>query len=75
MRPVTINPANVPAALVEIGRASQENDVVDIGQNFTVTGSARAFVLNTAAPTAANVAQVLAQLIEIMQKGGLNRTT
>lgn len=75
MRPVSINPDNVRESLNEIQRASQENDVVDIAQNFTITGSTRSFALNTAAPTAANCAQVLAQLLEIMQKGGLNRTT
>lgn len=39
MRPVTISPDNVPAALEEIQRASHENDICEIAQNFDVTGT------------------------------------
>lgn len=39
MRAVTIDPHNVQAALNEIQRASQENDIVQIAQNFSVDAS------------------------------------
>lgn len=76
MRPVTINPDNVRAALMEIDRASHENDLVEIAQNFSTTGAyTTTRTLNATAPTLANVVAVLATLIADMQKGGLNRTT
>lgn len=76
MRPVTINPNNVGAALDEIQRASHEGDLVEIAQNFTITGTlTETTALNVSSPTAANIAAVLGTLITIMQKGGLNRTT
>jgi hypothetical protein len=77
MRPVTVNPRDPVSALREIERASHENDVLEIAQNFTVDNPAFAHALqvNTAAPTAANCAAVLATLLTIIQKGGLNRTT
>lgn len=77
MRPVTINPYNVPAALQEIERASHDGDVVEIAQNFTFSGTVTSMmVLNMgAAASASNCAAVLATLLQTMQKGGLNRTT
>jgi hypothetical protein len=76
MRPVTINPNNVSAALQEIQTASKENDIVEIAKNFSFTGTPTpTFNLNVTAPTLANVVAVLATLLQTMQKGGLNRTT
>lgn len=76
MRPVTINPQNVSAALQEIQTASHEADVVEIGQNFTFDASfATTLQLAVAAPSLANTNAVLATLLQILQKGGLNRTT
>jgi hypothetical protein len=76
MRRVSLNPNNVQASFNEIEAASGENDVIDIGQNFSFTGTPTTTTnLNVAAPTAANCAAVLATLLEIMQKGGINRTT
>jgi hypothetical protein len=75
MQPVTINPSNVQEALRELMRASQVNDVVDISQNFSLSGTLTdTTTLNLSAPTAANVAAVLGTLLTIMQKGGINRT-
>lgn len=76
MRRVTINPRNVPASLTELERASAENDIVEMAQNFNVSGAYTAtYTLNVAAPTAANIAAFLATLIDTLKKGGLNRTT
>lgn len=76
MRPVTANPDMVHDALLELIRASQENDIVDIAQNFTISGSfTPTYVLNLTSPTAANIAAVFATLITAMQKGGINRTS
>lgn len=77
MRPVTINPNNVQASLTEIERASHEADLVEIAQNFTVDNAAftEGFQVHTNSPSLANLAQVLATLITVMRKGGLNRTT
>lgn len=77
MRPVTLNPSNVSASLQEIERASHENDSTEIAQNFTFDDPAFATTLQllTSAPTLANTNLVLATLIQIMQRGGLHRTT
>ena len=77
MRPVTINPSDPFSALVEVMRASQENDIVDIAQNFSVDVSnfTPTYTINTTTPTAANIANFLATLITVMQRGGINRTT
>jgi hypothetical protein len=76
MRRVTINPNNPRAALTEIARASQDGDVVDIGQAFTMDATP---VLTTqllvTAPTLANTNLVLANLLQALQKGGINRST
>lgn len=76
MRPVTLNPNNVPASLNEIEAASHENDLLDISQNFTFdTAPTQTTTLLVGSPTLANTNAVLATLLQIMQKGGLNRTT
>lgn len=76
MRPVTLYNLNANASFSEIERASHENDVVEIAQNFTFDAAVtQAFQLMVAAPTLANTNAVLATLLQIMQKGGLNRTT
>ena len=76
MRPVTINTQNPQAALSEIQSASHENDVGEIAQNFSFTGTPTDTLnLNVSAPTLANTNAVLATLLGIMQRGGLNRTT
>ena len=76
MRPVTINTQNSQAALSEIQSASHENDVGEIAQNFSFTGvPTDTLDLNVSAPTLANTNAVLATLLGIMQRGGLNRTT
>lgn len=76
MRPVTLNNANVTESLNEIGRASQENDVCTIAQNFSTTGTlTQTTDLNLSSPSLANLAAVLGTLLEIMQKGAINRTT
>ena len=76
MRPVTVNPFNVQQSLREIERASREGDTTEMAQNFSFTGTVNdTFTLNLTAPTLANTAAVLATLLQLMQKGGLNRTT
>jgi dihydroorotate dehydrogenase len=76
MRPVTVNPNNTLTSLNELGQASHENDVVDIAQNFNMIGTlTQTTDLNLSSPTVANCAAVLGTLLEIMQKGGINRTT
>lgn len=68
----------VKALFDEIFRASNENDTIDIAKAFTVpaTGNYPATrTINVTAPTLANVAAVLATLIEDMQRGGTNRNT
>ena len=76
MRPVTSNPDNVHATVVELAQASRENDLVDVAQNFTMTGTLTSTTnLNLSSPTVANVAAVLGTLLEIMQKGGVHRST
>lgn len=76
MRPVTLHAHNVSGSLDEIEAASHENDIVEIAQNFTFTGTPTTTTnLNVTAPTLANVVAVLGTLLEIMQRGGINRTT
>lgn len=67
---------DVQAAFNEVFRASQDNDVVDISQPYTVTGSfTPTRTLNVASPTVANVAAVLATLISDLKRGGTSKTT
>jgi hypothetical protein len=76
MRRVTLNPNNPRASLTEIARASQDGDITDIGQAFTMDATpAQTLALLVASPTLANTNLVLANLIQILQKGGLNRST
>lgn len=76
MRPVNSDPSNLSAAVLELIRASHEADLVEIAQNFTLTGTLTpTYALNLTSPTAANIAAVLGTLLLAMQKGGINRTT
>jgi hypothetical protein len=77
MRPVTLNVNDTQGSLKEIQTASHEGEVTEIAQNFVIDNPAftQTLALNTTAPTAANLALVLASLISIMQRGGLSRTT
>ncbi len=77
MRPVTADPSNVFAALNELIRASHENDLVEIAQNFKpdVASFTPTFTLNTTAPSLSNIANFLATFITAMKRGGVNRTT
>lgn len=76
MRPVTISPNNVAASLVEIQRASHDADVVELGKAFAFDASpTKTLQLLVTSPTLSNTNLVLATLIQIMQQGGLNRTT
>lgn len=82
MRKITINPNNSIASLLEIQRASYENDTTDIGQAFgfrsngALTGPpVNTLTLEITAPTLANTNAVLSTLIAILQRGGVSRTT
>jgi hypothetical protein len=76
MRPVTINPNSPASALNEIMRASHEADTTEMAQNFTFDASpTQTLRLLVGSPTLANTNAVLATLLEMLQKGGLNRTT
>jgi hypothetical protein len=76
MRRVTLNPDNSRAALTEIARASQDGDVIDIGQAFTMDATpALTTALLVASPSLANTNLVLANLLQALQKGGINRST
>lgn len=76
MRKVVTASQNIDPAVRDLVQASQENDVVDIAANFSLNGTyTQTTTLNLTSPTAANVAAVLATLLTIMQKGGINRTT
>lgn len=58
----------------EIFRASQEADLVDIGNGFTFNGSfTETRELNVTSPTAANTNAVLATLIRDLQRGGATK--
>lgn len=76
MRPVTLNPQDPVSALREIERASHESDITEMAQNFSVdTPPAQTLQLLVGSPTLANTNAVLATLLQILQKGGLNRST
>ena len=69
-------PPELQAFVNEIEKASQDGDIVDIGQAFTFTGTpTETTVLNVSTPTTANIAAVLATLILYLQRGGATRTT
>jgi hypothetical protein len=66
----------IQKAFNQIYRASQDADVVDLGQAYTITGTfTPTRTLNVEAPTLANIAAVLATLLLDFQQGGPNRTT
>jgi hypothetical protein len=68
-------PPNIQSIFNEIFRASQEADVVDIGNAFTFTGTyVETRALNLTTPTAANIAAVLSTLIRDMQRGGATKS-
>jgi hypothetical protein len=76
MRPITINSSNVAQAVQQLANASQDNDASQVAQNFTFdTPPTQTLELLVASPTLANTNAVLATLIEIFQKAGINRTT
>lgn len=81
MRRLTQPPAitdmpSVQAAFNEIFRASQDNDTIDIGSAYTISGSfTETRTLNVSSPTIANVAAVLATLISDLKRGGTRKTT
>lgn len=69
-------PHNIQNIFNEIFRASQDGDLVDIAQPYTITGTFTATRnLNVTSPTAANIAAVLATLLSDLQKGGTTKTT
>lgn len=70
------NLKDVQSAFSEVFRASQENDTVDIASAFTISGTyTQTRTLNVAAPTVANIAAVLATLIDDLKRGGSRKTT
>lgn len=75
MRPVTLNPSDLQGSLREIERASHESDLTEIGKAFSITGTfTPTFTLNVTSPTLANIANVIATLLDTIQKGGTTRT-
>lgn len=59
----------------QIVRASQEADVVDLGQAFTISGTYTATrTLNVTSPSLANIAAVLATFLSDLQHGGSTKT-
>jgi hypothetical protein len=69
-------PQSVQAIFNEIFRASSEADIVDIGAEYTISGSfTETRTLNVAAPTAANIAAVLATLLTDLKNGGARKST
>jgi hypothetical protein len=76
MRRITINPNNPRASLVEIARASADDNLTDIGQGFNMDATpALTTQLLVTSPTLANTNLVLANLLLALQKGGLYRAT
>lgn len=68
-------PRNIQAVISEICRASQDGDIVDIGQAYTISGTFTATrTLNVTSPTLANAVAVLATLISDLQHGGSTKT-
>jgi len=64
----------VQAIFNEIFRASQEADLIDIANGFTITNAfteRRSF--NTSTVTTAQLAEVLATLISDMKRGGATK--
>lgn len=68
-------PPQIQNIFNEIFRASQEGDIVDIGQAFTITGTyVETRELDLSSPTAANVAAVLATLLTDLKRGGAKKS-
>lgn len=68
-------PLSIQNVFNEIFRASQDGDIVDIGQAYSFTGSfTKTRQLNVTTPTVANVAAVLATLISDLQSGGTTKS-
>ncbi|MGP0093110.1 MAG: hypothetical protein ACLPKB_24695 [Xanthobacteraceae bacterium] len=58
-----------------IEQASQENDITDLGQNFTTDAAPTlTTALAVSSPTLANTNAVLATVLAFFKKGGPNRT-
>ena len=75
-RPLVGVPQPIVAAFSEIVAASQDGDIIDIGQAYTITGTFTITRnLNVTTPTAANIAAVLATLISDLKAGGPTKTT
>lgn len=63
-------------ALQELESASAENDLLDIANEFTISGSyVRTTTLNVTTPTLANAVAFLATFIDDCKRGGAHRTT
>lgn len=77
VRPASINSlAAVQDAFNEVFRASQDNDTIDIALPYTITGTfTPTRTLNVSSPTLANIAAVLATLLQDFQRGGTSKTT
>lgn len=59
-----------------IFQASQDADLVDIAQAFTLSGTfTETRTLNVSSPTLANLSAVFATFLLDCQRGGQNRTT
>ena len=69
-------PLQIQKVFNTIFSASQDADIVDLGQAYTITGTfTPTRELNVTSPTTANIAAVLATLLSDFQSGGQNRTT
>lgn len=69
-------PPELQSTFNEIFRASQDGDIVDIGQAFSITGTyTQTRALNVTSPTLANIAAVLATFLSDLQAGGATKTT
>lgn len=69
-------PPNIASIFNQIFDGSNENDTIDIASAFSVNGTYTATrVLNVTSPTTANIAAVLATLIDDLKRGGTVRTT
>jgi hypothetical protein len=69
-------PQNIQGIFNQIFQASAEADIVDIGAEYTVNGAfTETRELNVTAPTAANIAAVLATLLADLKNGGAKKST
>lgn len=66
-----IKDPSVRAAIEELMLASAENDLLDIANSYTITGTfTETRALNVTAPSLANIAAVLATFIADCKRGG-----